>query len=377
MQKKKLLIASDCFLPRWDGIARFLSDLLPALSKDFEITVLAPDFPGRKISMPGINIIRLPLHFFKIGDFNPAKAKKDIITKAISGSDIVFTQTIGPIGLRTIHLAKKMDKPVVSYIHSIEWELVTNALSKHNLFRVITSTLVRHTARTAYKKSNLLIVPSDDIGGIMSINGIYTKKAVVHMGVDTSKFAPPKSKAEAKRKLNINPDNIVIGYVGRIAREKGLLTLLDAFQGISNNNTNIRLLIVGDGVKDIKKKFARTERVILAGSQDDVVPYLQAMDIYVLPSLTETSSLSTMEAMSCGLCVISTEVGHVGKYIKNKENGLFFPRHNSTVLALKLKWLLDNPNTIKKLGNSARHTIIDRYEWKNTVVKIKKVLQQY
>src|SRR3989338_3962055 len=115
---KKLLIATDNFLPRWDGISRFLSEIIPRLKDSYEITVLAPDFGTYED--PNIRIIRIPLsRFIKIGDYQPAQFKTRTIRKAVRESDLVFSQTIGPIGMAAINAAKKYRKPLCAFIHSI------------------------------------------------------------------------------------------------------------------------------------------------------------------------------------------------------------------------------------------------------------------
>ncbi|MCK5025745.1 MAG: glycosyltransferase family 4 protein, partial [Nanoarchaeota archaeon] len=110
-------------------------------------------------------------------------------------------------------------------------------------------------------------------------------------------------------------------------------------------------------------------------SKDDVIPYLQAMDIYVLPSLTETTSLSTLEAMSCGCAVISTKVGLVKRYIKDKVNGSFFPKGNATALKIKLNWLIENPGIRAKLGRNARETVKAKFNWEKTETGIREALE--
>ena len=101
------------------------------------------------------------------------------------------------------------------------------------------------------------------------------------------------------------------------------------------------------------------------------------MDIYVLPSLTETSSISTMEAMSCGLAVVSTKVGYVQKYIKEKVNGMFFPMQNYFVLSMKLEWLLENKKLREMLGKNARKTAVEKFSWERTVERIKIALDSF
>ena len=190
-------------------------------------------------------------------------------------------------------------------------------------------------------------------------------------------FVPPSSKVQAKEELGINPSHTVIGYHGRLAREKDLYTLYRAFQRLLYSHKEVTLLIVGDGIEEQKRLFKDKPQIIYAGQQNDVVPYLQAMDIFVLPSLTETTSLSTLEAMSVGLACVVTKVGYVQKYIREKKNGLFFPKRNSLVLSLKLEWLLKDPFLRRRLGDEARKTVVEKFSWKTTVRRVKEVLGRF
>ena len=191
------------------------------------------------------------------------------------------------------------------------------------------------------------------------------------LGVDTDYFIPPASKSTAKKKIEINPEFKVIGFTGRVAREKDLPTLISAFQNARKKFSDTKLLIVGAGLTEELPKY---KNIIYAGSQNNIVPYLQAMDIYVMPSLTETSSLSTMEAMSTGLAVIATPVGMIPEYIINRASGLIFPRGSVEILTEKLTYLLEHDSFRKKLGGNARQTILERYQWKQTVQKINDIM---
>ena len=116
--------------------------------------------------------------------------------------------------------------------------------------------------------------------------------------------------------------------------------------------------------------------IIVVGYADNIVPYLQAMDIYVMPSLTETSSLSTMEAMSCGIAVVSTPVGYIKGYIKNSYNGFFFNKQNPYELSKKLILLLNDKKLRAKIGENARKTIIKFYNWNKTTEGIEQALKE-
>ncbi len=371
---KTLVIASDCFLPRWDGIARFLIEMIPRLKKSFRIRIIAPDFKGKSPDLSGVEIIRMPLLNIRFGDIYLSYATKRKLEQHIKDADILFSQTIGPIGIAAVKAARKQNKPIIAFIHSIEWELVTQSIKR---FKRMTDFIMRRLARSIYNKCDLLIIPHEEVYYKYKKNRITAKTEIVYMGANTHKFLPPDSKAEAKKSIGINPAHKVIGYHGRIGREKDLITLYRAFRRLEKKFEHIKLLIVGEGVREHEYLFTSGRNIILPGSQDDVVPYLQAMDVYVLPSLTETSSLGTMEAMSCALPVIVTPVGFLTQYIREKHNGMFFPVKNSMVLAMKIENILKNPLLAKTMSVNARKTIVEKFSWDHTADKIIKILKRY
>lgn len=266
--------------------------------------------------------------------------------------------------------AGKLKKPIISYVHSIEWELTAKAM-KH--FKEIIWHSVRWGARKLYNKCNLLLLPSKVVEDILTENRIITKKEVVKLGINTDKFNPPLSKAAAKKNLKINPEKLVIGFSGRIGREKDIPTLVEAFKKLEKKNKNVLLLIVGEGIDEQLKG----KNTILPGSVNNVNDYLKAMDIFVLPSLTETSSLATMEAMATGLPVIVTPVGSIPEYVVHNKNGLIFSRGDVNELYRYLKRLARDEKLRANLGNEARKTIIKNHKWSNTAKEIINVLRSF
>ena len=101
------------------------------------------------------------------------------------------------------------------------------------------------------------------------------------------------------------------------------------------------------------------------------------MDIYVMPSLTETNSLATMEAMACGVPVISTPVGFLKDYIRHGYNGYFFPRRDSYALSKRLSELLGNPQVRKAMSENARRTIVERFSWDRTAEELMQAINLY
>ncbi|MFO7711383.1 MAG: glycosyltransferase family 4 protein [Candidatus Woesearchaeota archaeon] len=365
---KKLLIITDSFPPRWDGISRFLTELIPSLTKHFQVTVIAPEFKGN-IEASGYNLILVPTYKFSLGDYTPAHVPKRLIKKEIKKHSIIWSQTLGPLGCFGIRYAYKMKKQVAAFTHSIEWELFSRSITRSFLLRSGISKFTEALVRYHYNRCNLLMIPSEGIREKLREHHISTKTKVIHLGTDVHRFKPPKDKGAAKKAIGLKEDSTVIGYVGRIGREKDLPTLHTAFSELREKHDNLHLVIVGEGNKSEEEKI-QGSGVMRLGSIDNVVPYLQAMDIYVLPSLTETSSLSTMEAMSTGLAVVTTPVGHLRYYIKNRDNGLLFHPQDSYELKDLLEELILDPNFRLELGKKARETMIRDYSWQQTEEKI-------
>ncbi|MGM5482086.1 MAG: glycosyltransferase family 4 protein [Nanobdellota archaeon] len=370
---KKLLIATDGFLPRWDGIVRFLIELVPRLEKDYQIKIVAPKFPGHFINPFNSEVIRFDLMNRNFGDIQFSKVKAKSLEPYIEWSDLVFVQSLGTLGMKTIKLAKKSGKPTISFLHLIEWELATKSI-KH--FKRIARYLSFIISKKYYKMCDMLICPSEEMSLIYEKNGIKTPKKVATLGTDIYYFKP-MDKTKAKERIGIGEETKIIGYHGRIGREKDLVTLYRAFRRVERKYSGVKLMIVGKGVKEMETIFSSDKNIIFPGSQDDVASYLQAMDIYVTPSLTETTSLSTLEAMSCGLPVISTPAGSVKEYISERENGMLFPFRNSVRLSMKIELLLNNKELREKLGKNARQTVKENFNWEKTYKDIKEVLGRF
>jgi glycosyltransferase involved in cell wall biosynthesis len=375
MRKKKLLIATDAFLPRWDGVARFVSEIIPELTDMFSITVVAPRFAGRAPVMKGIRLITIPTYSFRISDYNPPQFDTKTISDEVRKADIVWAQTVGPIGGSAIYYANKVGTKVISYVHSVEWELIPESLPRSPLLRMPSAMATRKIAKTLYSRVDLLLVPSREVAAKLNKNEIFAKKRIVPMGVDVETFVPPRSKSDAKRRLHLDPGLFVVGFCGRIAREKDLMTLYRAFLHVNKKHPNTLLLIVGEGLKKVQKAFSHKSALVV-GPSDDVLPYFQAMDVHVLPSLTETSSLSTMEAMACGVPVLVTPVGNIVDYVKDYYNGLIFPTGDSKKLAEQIETLLLDKRMRLRMGNNARKTIVRHHRFDRTAKKVREILSK-
>ncbi len=362
---KNILIATDCYLPRWDGIARFLSELIPPLTEKFTITVIAPDFEGQSVPDERIKMIRIKTYNFQIGDYRPPKIKANLIMKEVLENDIIFAQTVGPIGATAIRYGKKNNKKVVSYVHSLEWELFAKSISDKKAVQSSVHHITKRFVKRVYSKCDLLLVPSPAVADVVKSIGISTKTETAKLGVDTKKFSPSRKKPGIR---------ITIGYAGRIGREKDIPTLLKAWKIIREKRDDTDLMIVGEGITSYDDEI-KALGVIRVGSTNNMAEYLKKMDLYVLTSLTETTSLSTLEAMSCGVPAIVTGTGETKIYVKEGRTGWKFQRGNHEELASKILNIIKDRKRMARVGKAARQMVIRDYNWKLTVAKITEVFE--
>jgi glycosyltransferase involved in cell wall biosynthesis len=359
----RLLVATDSYAPRWDGIARFLKEVLPALRERFEVRVIAASHGNYSEE----NLVTVPVSRLRAGDFRMPKFAPFTIFRALKGVDVVFSQTIGPVGGFTVLFARLRGIPVIAYIHSVEPDLAAKAVNSPFAKQYARAFMI-HLTRFVYNRCQLLLVPSEGTRELLDVHGIRAPKAVVQLGVDTDRFHPGRSET-LRTSLGFKPDEFVIGYHGRLSREKDLFTLVRAYQRLLHGGVKVRLLIVGDGLPSIRAKLVAAGAVC-TGAQEDVVPYLQAMDAYVLSSLTETTSLSTLEAMACSLPVVATAVGFVAEYVRDGRNGFLIKPRDSYHLSLRLKELHADVKLRRSLGENARATVVKGWNWKVTAQRV-------
>ena len=366
MDKPRLLIATDTFLPRRDGISTFLSRAIPLLKDRFEITVIAPAFGP--ISAEGYELVSIPVQRQVFGEFRLTR-RTQRIKQVVAKADVVWSHTIGPIAKICVDEARAAGVPRVCFVHSREWELIPRYLNI-KWFRRVVEWIVFHRMRRVYNQMTLALVPSKDEALLFQRHGIDVPTQVVHVGVDPYRFTAQPNKVEAKQNVGLDSSHTVIGYTGRISHEKDLDTLIRAFLWLKRSDEETTLLLVGSGIPELEAKYAAKRGVVHVKSVEDVTPYVQAMDVFVMPSLTETSSLSTLEAMSCKLPVVTTRVGLMKDYVEDGKNGFTFARGDWMKLARHLKKLSEDVVLRSRLGEEARKSVLNHFVLETNVKKM-------
>ena len=173
-------------------------------------------------------------------------------------------------------------------------------------------------------------------------------------GIDLQRFVPGQP-ALARQQLGLPPDRFMIGIVATLRSWKGHAHLLAAMAALQR--PDLHLLIVGDGPQRANltqqiQDLHLTDQVTLPGNQDNVVPWLQACDLFALPSYAnEGVPQSLMQAMACGVPVLSTPVGSIAEIIQHQTTGLLVPPRDPVALAEAVRVLLED--------TTLRHTLRD------------------
>jgi glycosyltransferase involved in cell wall biosynthesis len=284
---------------------------------------------------------------------------------------LVIVQGPAIAGFLGIRYGHKYGKKTLFYTHILPWELFAKFFPfpfNHLFYQLIKWISVHY-----YNLCDEVLVPYHALKEQLENEGVQAKVTVARLGVDIEKYCPSKDRWASKRKVGLEPEKMVIGYVGRVSKEKNVKALLEAFRKLPNQK-DLFLLIVGDGPQEQVQNFKEVKNCLVTGFVYNVEDYLQAMDLFVLPSLTETTSLATLEAMSTGLPVIATKIGFIQNYIVKNYNGMFFPRNNPALLATKIELLIKNRELREKLGQNARKTVAYSFSWERSINKIKRIL---
>lgn len=194
-----------------------------------------------------------------------------------------------------------------------------------------------------------------------------SKVFCIENGINASEFPPPADKEAAKAAINLSNRTVII-YVGRLVPMKLLPVLLKAFKSALAANPNLSLLLLGQGteqksLKALSEGLGIQANVSFVGDVNNVKPYLQAADIFVLPSLSEGLSNSLLEAMSMGLACVGTKISGTLDALGNGAYGVLIEPNNVDQLSESLIQLVTDQQEVKRLGMAARQRILARYDF--------------
>ncbi len=198
----------------------------------------------------------------------------------------------------------------------------------------------------------------------------------IGIGIDTKEYrCSSKAVQHFRETHNIEEDDILIGYAGRLSEGKGAGILLDAYINIYKTNKKIKLLLAGtytSYVSVLKEKIAAfgLPVILLENFEDSLKPLLfNAFDIFVLASKGESFGVVFLEAWACKKPVIGVRTGAVASVIKEGFDGHLFEKENAGDLSDKINFLVKNPAEQQRLGRNGFEKVQQQYSWKVIIEK--------
>jgi glycosyltransferase involved in cell wall biosynthesis len=197
----------------------------------------------------------------------------------------------------------------------------------------------------------------------------------VPTGVDAGRFRPGDGLA-ARDALHLPLDRTLIGIVATLRSWKGHRFLIEAVAGLPET---VGLVIVGDGpqreaLQSLVKKINLQSRTWFAGNQHDVLPWLQALDIFALPSYAnEGVPQALLQAMLVGLPCVTTHVGSIAELATHEVTALVVPPQDVTALRAALERLIAEPSLGKTLGAAARRHCAENMSYERMLERMEAV----
>ena len=204
------------------------------------------------------------------------------------------------------------------------------------------------------------------------------KISVVHNAIVDDDYVKKGRNNDIRMKHGIKTNEILIGIIGRLSREKGVLDAVKGFSKFHNEAENTKLIIIGDGPEKEKLDefvsfFELGNKVLVVGHKDPIKPYFESIDILISSSKTEGLSNVILEALSLGVPVIATKVGGNQEIIRHEHNGLLINYGNIDELRNAVLDLVQHEERRWRYVENGYRVINEKFSFQERMKKMQKI----
>lgn len=351
----RIAICSDQYLPLLSGLVDSVDTLARELRRrGHAVRIYAPTLPGAQAdeqvyrfpswTLPGSGdsmIVALPLGAMKdLRAFKP---------------DIIHTHLAGVTGFFALYASRRLSVPLVGTDHTLPADYLHYAKLDFPPFPY----LVRKFSAWYYNRCAFVTTPGTNVLDELKDYGMTQPSRIISNPLPTRLFRPLPGKDELKKKLGIGERAVLV--FGRIAREKNLDFALGVFARMSRET---ELVFIGDGPyrreleKKIREQGLRSQvRFLGILRGEPLVEAVNACEVCLITSVSETQSLTTLQSLACGLPVVAANAGGPAEYVREGETGYLIEPTDAATFAERLTKLLDEPELAKDFGRNARESI--------------------
>lgn len=269
---------------------------------------------------------------------------------------LIHAQDTGYTGLAALATGKILKIPVVISSHGIRHKTIQHSIKskiKGSILRI-----ERNLDKLTVKHAEEVLVDNETIKKYFE-KMVNRSINIIPIPIQLDKFEhSPTNRNTLRNELGCNGCKL-IGFVGRFAPEKNLITLLSAFSNVLSNIPHAKLVLIGTGpleseMKDYVNKMHITNNVIFLGSRDDVNKILSSLDIFILPSYTEGMSVALLEAMANGCAIIGSRIPTISEIVTDRNEGILVNPYDPIEIQKGIIELLENDSLRTELGKNAK-----------------------
>jgi glycosyltransferase involved in cell wall biosynthesis len=349
----RLVLVTETFPPEVNGVARTLGRWLDALQeRGHAVQVIRPRQHPERGTINRVLGLRIPFYpELRFGLASPLR-----VARALSRArpDLVHIATEGPLGLAALVAAGWLGVPVAASFHT-NFDYYAEHYGLGPFKRGIV-----HYLRWFHNRAAMTLVPSAGTRRRLDQLG-FRHVEVWSRGVDGDLFHPRFHDPAVRRELGLEADDCLILYAGRLAAEKNMAALIQAFGRLrarldGPGRGRLRLALIGDGPMAASLRSLHVPGVVLPGMKlgVDLARWYASADVFAFPSVSETFGNVVLEALASGLPVVAYDCLGVNEQVSHEANGLLVPPGGD--LAEALGQLIEQPGLRRRLGQEARRT---------------------
>lgn len=299
--------------------------------------------------------------------------------------DIIESGDPYQMAWKAIFSGRALGIPVVGFYHSHFPEAYIRSVAKYfgKIALQITTDAAERYVRHLYNRFQRTLVPSPALAALLTDWGV-DNACNIDLGVDTSVFRPlPAQAAQNERlalaqELSFPPDKVLLMYAGRLAPEKNVRTLLDAFALLHQQHpARFHLLMVGDGtlrgyLRRLQDRTGAVSWTPYCNDASQLARYYRAADLFVHPSINETFGLVTLESQACGTPVVGIRGSYMDRIIFTDQ--AHWASQNTAEALCQAIYRLANQD-LREAGQSAANTVRNRYSWDTVFTHLRGIYQ--
>jgi len=281
--------------------------------------------------------------------------------------DVVHVATEGPLGWSAVRAATQLHLPVVS-----DFRTNFHAYSRHYglgwMHRPICAYL-----KSFHNRTDCTMVPTPALRGELRSLG-FANLQVVARGVDTTRFNPTRRSESLRESWGAKSQTLVVQCVSRLAPEKNISLVWQAFSAIRATGVDAQLVLVGDGpLRAALERQCAGAHFVGVRRGDDLASHYASADLFLFPSETETFGNVVPEAMASGLAVVAFDLAAAGQLIRSGENGLLaVPAAPRNFIDLA-GGLASKPQLLQAIRLEARRSALT-LDWQRVIEDLESVL---